>query len=83
MKSTIVAKQRNNVARFIYIYNQRLVSFIGLVWDYALSKRMEMEMKPFWIVLGDTRVKIFTWEQLYATCRLFNLTLLDENDDFE
>lgn len=33
-----------------------------------------------WIKLGDTRVKIETWEQLQATCRLFNLTVVDQQD---
>lgn len=40
-----------------------------------------MRLRKWWIVLGDTRVKIETWEQLAATCRLFNLTLPDCEDD--
>lgn len=38
-------------------------------------------MKSWWIVLGDTRVKIASWEQLAATCRLFNLTVAECEDD--
>jgi len=34
-------------------------------------------MIKVWIVLGDTRVKITSWEQLEATCRLFNLTIAE------
>jgi len=36
---------------------------------------------PVWIVFGDTRVKCETWEQLQATCRLFNLTCVDQGED--
>lgn len=36
---------------------------------------------PIWIVFGDTRVKCETLEQLYCTCRLFNLTLADQGEE--
>ena len=34
-----------------------------------------------WIVLGDTRVRVRSQEQLDATCRLFNLVLPEEEQD--
>jgi hypothetical protein len=42
-----------------------------------------MSYSGWWIVLGDTRIKVESWEQLVATCRLFNLTLPDDEDDLE
>jgi hypothetical protein len=32
-----------------------------------------------WIKFGDTRVKCLSMEQLACTCRLFNLTLVDDS----
>lgn len=50
--------------------------------------RDEENMSDFpsgwWIVLGNTRVKITSWEQLWATQRLFNLTIAeDDEEEFE
>ncbi len=41
-------------------------------------------MSGHWIKLGDTRVRIWSDEQLHATCRLFNLTVAEwDVDPFE
>jgi len=40
-------------------------------------------MFKVWIKFGDTRIKVTSWEQLQATCRLFNLVLPGCEQDYE